>query len=326
MSESGDWTPYFENVQRVPGSKYQQPAKKTYEELARDTEFARNRYGADVAVSLGGVDPGDGSEWWQSWLADWGGDITSQLTENVEAIANLESITAAMNTTQAYVGDKQDMVSVPRFALGQFGYGSQKWINVLDGVYCAFDDHFHNVGCPVIKPAITFGATTGVIYYTPIVVDRVGVVDKLRWIVGSDASLFSVDYYEMALCVYNPTNGNIEKVWGSGDIKDAEASTTTLTEVEVAMGIDQQCSPGQILFVAHQQVAPGLFQASRTFAAVPQPNIARPSSLVPLDSSCYRTSSAYSQGIPSSIEVSSLARENRYIPYTAVSVVAIEGP
>ena len=177
----------------------------------------------------------------------------------------------------------------------------------------------HRGVCPTIRPQKADLVSKGHIYYTPIIVDRSGTVDKMRWIVGADTSLFSINYYEMALCVYNPDTGNVEKVWGSGDIKDGAADTTTLAEVYVSMGISQTCTPGQVLFVAHQQTAPSLLQVTRRFAAVDQLNKARTVPL--LDAACY-VAEDHSQGIPSSISFASLTRENRFLPYAAVSVVA----
>lgn len=70
--------------------------------------------------------------------------------------------------------------------------------------------------------------------YTPIIVDRRGVVKKLRWRVGNDANVFSIEAYYMALCVYNPATLSIEKVWDSGNIKDGGvANTNSLREVGV---------------------------------------------------------------------------------------------
>ena len=245
------------------------------------------------------------------------------ITEHTEVIANLADVVAAMGTTLAYVGDLQDMVTVPRDDLvctGPAGFKSQVVTDfIVPGSYLT-------ASCmPVIKPTTTVTTTLGTIYYSPIVVDRVGAIDKLRWIVGADTALLSIDYYEMALCVYNPDNGNIEKVYGSGNIAHTIASTTTLREVEIDMGIDQETTPGQILFVAHQQTASGFLQEARTFAAAPWGNIGRPPELL-LDAACY-TAPNYSQGIPSSISLESLTKENRFIPWSAISVIsAIDEP
>ena len=252
-------------------------------------------------------------------LTDLGG-IPATLTEHTEAIANLNDITAAMHTTQAYVGDLQDMVSAPRCLLAVTGLSARKCSDITDNYAIILGATMRATVLPVIYPNIVIGHTTGTIYYAPIVVDRHGTIGKLRWIVGADTSIFSIDYYEMALCVYNPSTHNVEKVWGSGNIADGVANTDSLQEVEVDMGLSQTVTPGQVLFVAHQQVGPGLAQSPRAFAAVPQANIGRPSSLL-LDAACYSLSE-YSEGIPSSVSFASLARENRYIPWAGVSVKA----
>lgn len=247
--------------------------------------------------------------------------VPDRITEHTEAITTLEQIAAASTATPAWVSDIEDMPTAPRVMLAAFGYASLKYFDILDGIFCDVGYHYHDISLPVITPVRTVGESLGHIYYTPIVVDRSGVVDRMRWIVGADTSVFSIDYYEMALCVYNPDNGNIEKVWGSGNIKDAEAATTAVRETEIAMGIDQQCTPGQVLFVAHQQTAPGALQTTRRFAAVPQANIGRPNTLL-LDASCY-VAQNHTQGIPSSISLASLTRENRYIPWSAISVAGL---
>lgn len=248
------------------------------------------------------------------------GQIPQTLTEHTEAIANLDTIAAAMRTTQAYVGDMQDMVTVPRCLLNIVAPSGYKCWAVSDPIGIALYGLLAVDVLPVIYPRVYFGATRGDIYYTPVVVDRFGTIGKLRWIVGADSSIFSIDYYEVALCAYNPANGNVEKVWGSGNVVDTTANTSTLKEVEVDMGLSQSVTPGQILFVAHQQVGPGIGQAPRAFAAAPQGKVGRPSSLL-LDAACYRADN-YTQGIPSSISLASLTRENGYIPWAGVSVTS----
>jgi hypothetical protein len=329
VTQPDDWEAIFKAAQQVPGGKHQQPGKKTYEEIARETEFARKRYTADVAVGLGAVDTGDDFDPW-GWLSNWSGGIADQLTENTEAIANLADIAAATNTTPAYVSDIDAMASVPRFAVSTVTIVNSttkprfKDIDEIDSTV----GYLHHGVVPVVKPIAPKGSSVGNIYYTPIVVDRRGTVEKLRWIAGAESSIFSIDYYEMALCIYNPATGNIEKVWGSGNIKDAEANIGAVgvepDEVVITMMIggvplSQQCEPGQILFVAHQQTAPGLFQTARSIGAVSTPPIHRTVPL--LDAWCY-VAPSYSQGIPSSIAMTSLGRLNTCIPWMSVSVLA----
>jgi hypothetical protein len=249
------------------------------------------------------------------------GTIPVTLTDHTEAIANLNTITSAMNTTAAYVGDQQDMVTAPRCLLVVMGANGLRSAEIGVPINIALYGSLATNVLPIIYPKIYYGATRGDIYFSPIVVDRRGTIDKIRWIVGGDTSIFSIDYYEVALCVYNPTNGNVEKVWGSGNIVDGVANTSTLKEVEISMGLTQHVTPGQILFVAHQQVGSGIGQSPRAFAAVPQAGVARPSSSFILNAASFRKNN-YTQGIPSSIALSALTRENGFIPWAGVSVTS----
>lgn len=257
-----------------------------------------------------------------AWTAMFARDVI--ISEHTEAIADLNDVLAAQKVTYAYVGDLQDMVTVPRSQLITMGYAANKFTDVVNGFGIALVGTFRpNIpvyfpDCPFVSGVSPTGI--GKVYYTPIVVDRNGTPGKMRWIVGADTAITSIDYYEMALCVYNPDTGNVEKVWGSGNIKDAEADTTTLAEVEIDMGLTgQSVTPGQIIFVAHQQTAPGLLQDPRPFAAAPQGDVGRPSSSF-LDGACYVTSSYYTAGIPSSVSFATLDRENRFLPWGAISV------
>lgn len=321
MTEGPEWQPIIDAVSKEPSSK---PKKRLTEQDLQDRNREINRRNAaNLAVAHGAVDTGDDFDPWD-WFSGWSNGITTQLTENTEAIANLSDIAAATNTTVAYVGDLEDMVSFPRSDLQILGGLSPKYLDFLDGFTFSCADASHNHGwymsaCPTIVPPKTLGSSIGDVYYTPIIVDRNGTVDKLRWVVGPDDGLVSINYYEMALCVYNPSTLNVEKVWGSGNIKDGDSDTTTMKEVAISMGISQACTPGQLLFVAHQQVAPGALQSPRRYAAKPQAGIARPGLL--LDAASY-VAQDYSQGIPSSISFASLTRENRFIPWAAVSVNA----
>jgi hypothetical protein len=261
--------------------------------------------------------------------------ISEWATAQTEAIANLEEIIAAVNTTPAYVSDLDDMATVPRFAVStvalQTSSTPPKYTDILDYMQVNGGSiaRLHYRITPTILPEVTLFSSLGHIYYTPIVADRIGIVEKIRWIVGSDTSIFSIDYYEVALCVYNPATGNIEKVWGSGNIKDAEADVgnpgtppaeALITMLVAGLPINQQCTPGQVLFFAHQQTAPGGLQSPRRLAVAPVPNMDRNVPL--LDAWCY-VAEDHTQGIPSSISLASLTRENRFIPYGAVTVSAV---
>lgn len=252
------------------------------------------------------------------------GGIQTELTDHTEAIANLNTVTAAMNTTAAYVGDQQDMVTIDRGGLHapapRITSGNVKSVDVVSGFGLGAALGVTIGALPVFTPDCPLAQSRGTIYYTPIIVNRKGTIDRLRWIVGADTAIGAINYYEMSLCVYNPANQNIEKVFGSGDIKDGVANTTALKEVSIGMGLNQHVTPGQILFVAHQQVAPGAFQNPRTFAAVPQGGVGREPANI-LDAWCF-TAFRFTQGIPSSIALADLDRENRFVPWSAVTVLA----
>lgn len=252
----------------------------------------------------------------------------SVLTEHTEAIANLNDIAAASNTTPLWVSDLDDMASFPRSDLAVLA-GATKYFDI-DGVYtyaCADSAHNHTWHwvCPVFQPTTQALPTRGHIYYIPIIANRVGLPTAVRWIAGADTSIFSVDKYYMSLCAYNPSNGNVEKLWDSGDIKDAEANTTSLQEVEIATGLTDPdtdaTTPGQLLFVAHQQIAPGGLQSPRRFAAKAMSGIGRPGLLH--NAACY-VAEGYSDGIPSSISFASLTRENTILPWASIRMEAVE--
>ncbi|WP_454174984.1 hypothetical protein [Gordonia sputi] len=288
-----------------------------------------------------------------SWLSDFSGfnDLlsqlgalidghTSQLADVEAAIANLEEVGAASSTTPAYVADIQDMATIPRSQLTTFAISGSVNSTLIGGhthsissgatstgiTMIGSHTHGDNFGVSVQLPVYTPDrlnlSSTSYVDFTPIVVDRAGVVKKLRWIVGADTAIFGIDAYYVALCIYNPSTGAVEKVWDSGNIKDGVANTTNLQEVELDMGIDQHCTPGQVLFFAHQQIAPGVLQGTRSFAAVPQAGISRPPTLL-LDACTYRSKTRLGS-IPSSIARSDLTRINSRIPWAAVSVDTTE--
>lgn len=265
---------------------------------------------------------------------DWLNQIPLQLTEHTEAIANLEDIAAAGRATAAYVGDLSDMVTVPRTLMMYPAYTTGS-----AGAGTAAHTHPMNltIACPAGKPGYANGigaSSLGDIWFAPVVSDRESYVTKLRWVGGADPSIFGMQWYEIALMIYDPSSGDLVKVWTSGDIKDTTAAASTLQELEVDMTaaapgtggtgpISQQVSPSQILFIAIQQVAPGFGQSARSVGYVPQANIGRPSSLI-LDASVY-IAPLYTQGIPSSIAFSSLTKNNTFIPWGAVAT-SVDAP
>lgn len=324
LDDGPDWGPTFTEIRRVPGGSQR---RLTLEDIRQWQDVTRTRYAADIAVSAGAVDTGDDFDPF-GWLADLFSGISTSITENTAAIATLQDIAAATNVTAAYVSDLDDMATVPRAMVVCDAIADSstkpKYRDVLDfdHVDNSQDVYLHRGVTPTFAPVKVNLVSQGHIYYTPIVVDRTGVVDKLRWIVGADNTLLSINYYEMALCGYDPGSGDLVKIWGSGDIKDGAADSTTLAEVAVSMGIFQECTPGQILFVAHQQTAPSLLQVTRRMACVAQANRNRTVPL--LDAACY-VAENHSQGIPSSISFASLTREKRFIPWASISVDTEDG-
>ncbi|QKY80028.1 hypothetical protein SEA_DOGGS_27 [Gordonia phage Doggs] len=280
---------------------------------------------------------------WGDWKSYVSGDPVAglgswfagavDLGEIQEAIANLEEVAPTSPVTPAYVADINDMATCSRDDLFTYvinGSGSHNHgagtldANTSTGNITGSTSNA-NIGSLSLdlvpakyKPPVVLLSSASPVDYTPIIVDRAGPVDQFRWRVGNDTSLFGVDAYFVGLCIYNPANGNLEKIWDSGDIKDGVANTTSLTEVALAMGIGQQVTPGQILFASHLQIAPGAFQGARSWACKPQPgNTARPGQL--LNAWYYRTPGNHSS-IPSSVSFASLQRRNDCIPWAAISV------
>lgn len=110
MSETADWDPTFAAVHKVPGSKQQQPSKKTYEDLAREAEFSRNRYASDVAVAMGAVDTGADFDPYGAIAEqhDTGGAATAALRRETTSIAaglaQLQSdVTANNNSGKSFI-------------------------------------------------------------------------------------------------------------------------------------------------------------------------------------------------------------------------------
>lgn len=245
------------------------------------------------------------------------------------AVTDLSAIVAASRATQAWVGNINDMASVPRVMLTPAYYGGS-----------------HNHGAGTLGASTTSGNVTGTtsstslggsiprftpdvskitpangaIYYTPIVSDREGNLDKFRFITGSDNSLFPIQAYYVALMILNPATNTLQTVWNPGDIQNSMGSS--LSEVSISMGLvgaAAKVSPQQILVAAHQQIAPGLAQTPRSVAWVPQAGVARTSDVL-LRGCYYKTSGTVSAGIPSTTALSSLVAMNDGIPWYAVSV------
>ena len=303
-----------------------------------------------IAQGLGAVGSGHSFDDVRVLLASTSG----RLSDVEAAVASLEAVLPAYPVTPSFVSDVQDMASCSRnackvtkvvvsLASDTHSHGTSTTATngslkpnagntAIIGI-TATDTHTHTPTVTVTTvPATyspkryvnTFGVYESPVDYVPIVVDRRGTVDKLRWKTGDDASLFGIDAYYMALCIYNASTGAIEKVWDSGNIKDTVANVSgSSREVEMSMGISQICTPGQLLFVAHQQIAPGALQGTRSIGCEPLSGDGRPSSLAPLDGAMLRTPGRHGS-IPSTIQASTLTRINTQQMWAAVSVLAIE--
>ncbi|QCW22358.1 hypothetical protein SEA_AGATHA_25 [Gordonia phage Agatha] len=248
------------------------------------------------------------------------GGIRTQTADNAAAIQQLENLLAAAAPTPAWVSNLTDMASVPRALLMPVVTGTAS----AGSMSCSDASHSHsghthgvNTGMPSYKPTANnvLGNSTGTVYFTPIVADRTGQIDKLRFITGPDSLLFSIDEYYLALFGYNPMNGNIEKLWQSDNLKNDIGSDRA--EIEVSMGLSATVSPAQLLFVSHFQRQPALGGSTRNVAAVLQPGVSRPSSVL-LRASCYSLSGQTSIG--ASYSLASLSQINDYLPWYAISV------
>ena len=313
MTDTADWSPTFERVGTIPGGTSLKPPKN----LAEQQAWINKRNASNIAVAMGGVDTGDDFDPWVSINDSW--------TEHTEAIATLEEI-AALNSSPAYLADIEDMVTVPRRDLAVYGEELSGYTDILAGIQCPISTHYHYLNTTVIRPEVAVGPSLGTIYYTPIIVNRIGALKGIRWMVGPDY-LFSIDYYEMSLCALDIGSGNIVKLWDSGNIKDDLPSTSgDLLEAYMEFDFDppQITQRGQILFTAHQQTAPGAFQQPRRLASAMNPPAGRPDQI--LDGATFLAED-YTQGIPSSISFDSLTRENRFIPWGAVRIdTSVTGP
>ncbi|WKW85090.1 minor tail protein [Gordonia phage Yummy] len=261
------------------------------------------------------------------------GGLKTQTADNAAAIQQLENLLSASAPTPAWVSNLTDMASVPRALLiplpsstasasvsvsGTTGSGGAS-----GGAHThSFSDstsHSHSLtsSMPSFKPTANnvAGNSTGSIYFTPIIADRTGKLDKLRFITGPDSLLYSIDEYYLALFGYNPMNGNLEKLWQSDNLKNNIGDDRA--EIEISMGLNATVQPAQILFVAHMQRQPSLGGSTRRVAAVLQPGVSRPSSVL-LRASCYQLNSQ--TGIAASYSLSSLSMNNDYIPWYAISV------
>ncbi|QFG13150.1 minor tail protein [Gordonia phage SteamedHams] len=245
------------------------------------------------------------------------GGLSAQSADNAAAIQQLENLLQSAAPTPSWVSNLTDMATVPRALLIPSDITGSTGSSDGSGSHSHSSGSLKLSGCPSYKPVANnvFGNSTGTIYFTPIVADRTGQLDKLRFITGADSLLYSIDEYYLALFGYNPMNGNIEKLWQSSNLKEDIGSDRA--EIEISMGLSATVQPAQVLFVAHMQRQPALGGSTRTVAAVPQGGVSRPSSVL-LRASCYELPGQ--TGIAASYALSSLSLNNNYIPWYAISV------
>lgn len=264
----------------------------------------------------------------------------AQTTANtaVTKVTDLASVVAAARATAAYTGNYNDMVTVPRVLLtpqvggvtvnsgtasGTTGSGGTTTAAPHTHPFSSSHTHTASVSksIPKFTPSVTklTSPGTGKVYFTPIIADREGNLDKFRFITGADSSLFGIDAYYVALMVYDIPAAKFRTLWNPGDIKGSMGSS--LSEVSLSMGLTGAAaaiSPGQVLIAAHSQTAPGLAQTPRSVAWVPQAGVARTADV--LLPGCYWVSDSNMNGIPSEVSVSDLSARNDGIPWYAVSV------
>lgn len=240
-------------------------------------------------------------------------------TDAQTAINDLSTDMAALQVTAVYESLSQhDVVSFPRFALGlgrdddtsSAGSHSHSFNSTTNTVGTE-SSHKHTV--PRQMPTLV--PEKGGIGYVPLFVNRYCKPRRLKLITGDAGwSPFAIDAWYVALCVYNPTTGNIEKVWDGGDRKSAITTARRLHAFD--MGVLANINPGTILFGAQLQVA-GFLTNTRPLAGLWQPGLEDPSAEL-LTAPFYRL--AGQTTIPSSVPLSSLTPDNSSLPWMAVGV------
>lgn len=274
-----------------------------------------------ISAALGGNNnPNPGNSFLTNIWNLLGGMRTTQIAHG-EAIVELQDIASSSVPTPAWVSNLTDMATVPRALLIPSDItGSTASGGSGDTSHSHGAGSLALTGVPSYKPTANnvLGNSTGTIYFTPIVADRTGYADKLRFITGPDSLLFSIDEYWLALFVYDPTDGNLKKVWQSANLKNDVGTARAEIEISMNLDMDQVVTPAQVLFVAHMQRQPSIGGSTRTVAAVRQGGVSRPSSVL-LQSPCYLLNSQTSIG--SSYALSSLLGVNDIIPWYAISVI-----
>lgn len=252
---------------------------------------------------------------------------------NTAAINDLSQNMAALQVTAVYESLSQhDIVSFPRYTLGLgtdsstsstgahthsvsgttgSASGSGSHSHSFSDTSSSAGAHSHSIGqnLPTALPG------KGTIGYVPLFVNRFCKPRRLKLITGSSGwSLFSIDYWKVALCVYNPNTGNVEKVWDGGDRKSEITTAAKLHAFD--MGTLGDVAPGTILFAAQLQNA-GLIVSTRPIAALWQPGLQDPSAEL-LTAPFYQLTGQ--TDIPSSVPLSSLSANNDVLPWMGVGV------
>lgn len=230
------------------------------------------------------------------------------------AINDLSADMAALQVTQVYESLSQhDIVSFPRYTLG---LGADGTTGSAGSMSCADASHSHSGHTHTVGHEMpTANPGKGTVGYVPLFVNRFCRPRRLKLITGSTGwSIFNIDYWYVALCVYNPSTGNVEKVWDGGDQKGAITSAAKLHAFD--MGVLNDVAPGTILFGAQLQNA-GLIVSTRPIAALWQPGLQDPSAEL-LTAPFYQLTGQSS--IPSSVPLSSLSANNDTLPWMGVGV------
>lgn len=275
-----------------------------------------------TAISQGVQDFKD----WFGGLVSWQGNKDAQVSANTAAINDLSSDMQALGVTQLWASlSSNDIVSFPRILLGldiseRTGNYTVSGTTGSGGASGGSHTHSFNDGSHSHTMVHTMGTISpgkGSIAYVPMIVDRFCRPRYFKLITGSAGwSFFSIDFWKIALCVYNPNTGNVEKVWDGGDRKSELSSARKLYAWD--MGTLGNVSPGTILFGCQVQNA-GLVVNTRPIGGLWQPDLDDPSSGL-LQSQFYRLSG---NDIPSSVALSSLTIDRDSIPWMGVGVEPI---
>ncbi|AXQ51866.1 minor tail protein [Gordonia phage Catfish] len=232
---------------------------------------------------------------------------STTIVEHTEAIAELASIAAAGTAiTPAYVSNLDEMATVPRRDCVDWVKNGENIDRVIGRFTPSVQGQISGVG--------------GVVYYVPLPVDRDGIPNRLRFVSRKDGSWAVDDIadHRVDLCVLNPETQAIEKVTDNGNLRDLGAAQDSELTVPLSLGENNRVKPGQLLFIAHQQRAPGFAQGPRWVMAAPNPNISRAAGVLPRYA-MYRTT-GFMSAIPSSIPIADLTGLNDWIMWFAVGM------